>query len=560
MSRPETESRKGNARAHYFVALLVIGLACQSTPALSAESCTADASQELDDAWLEQHEARIGDVILDTRDVFETDKPDEDKALFRLANFLHINTRANTISSQLLFASGDLYSRRLLDETERLLRENRYLYEAQIYPVRYCDGIVDVVVRTRDVWTLKVGASGSRQGGQNKTNVEFEELNLFGFGTKLGINMRSTVDRDSVIFEYSDPHLGGSQARLSTKFIDSSDGQTTSFLLDRPFFALDTHWSAGVEFLSDDRIETLYDLGEPQAQLGHSRTYGQIHGGRSRGLQDGWVSRWSAGLVHDSSRFSAVEDSTSPLPVPGERTYTYPFLRYERLEDRYTTTQNHDQIGRTEDLYLGTHLLAELGYSSNLFGGANDALLFRLNAGTGIGDPDKTLWMLNTGLSGRVENGQAVNTRLVADAGYYRRQSDTRLLYIGASVLAAVSPDLDDPVYLGGDNGLRGYPLRYQGGDGKAFLTVEQRFYTDWYPFRLARVGGAVFAEVGRTWGRNALGDTGLGWLGDVGFGLRLSPTRSGRSHVVHLDVAFPLNASADIDNVQFLLETRRSF
>jgi len=30
-------------------------------------------------------------------------------------------------------------------------------------------------------------------------------------------------------------------------------------------------------------------------------------------------------------------------------------------------------------------------------------------------------------------------------------------------------------------------------------LTVEQRFYTDWYPFRLARIGAAVFGDVGRT-------------------------------------------------------------
>ena len=503
---------------------------------------------------------RIGEVILDARDVFETGKPDEDKALFRLANFLHINTRASTIRDQLLFTSGDVYSRRLLDESERLLRENRYFYDARIDPVRYCNGIVDVTVRTRDVWTLNVGASGSRQGGKNKTNIEFEELNLFGLGSKLSVDMLSDVDRDSVIFEYTDPHLGKSQTLLSTKFIDSSDGEATSFVLDRPFFALDTRWSAGVELLGDDRVETFYDRGEPQAQLGHSRTYGQVHGGWSRGLQNGWVSRWSAGLVHDSSRFSPVDDSTSPMPVPGERTYTYPFIRYELLEDRFITTQNHNQIGRTEDVYLGTHLLAELGYSSNLFGGANDALVFRLNAGTGIGDPQKTLWLLNAGIAGRLEDGQALDTRITADTGYYRRQSDKRLLYIGASILAAVSPDLDDPIYLGGDNGLRGYPLRYQGGEGKAFLTVEQRFFTDWYPFRLAHVGGAVFADVGRTWGRSAVSESDLGWLGDVGFGLRLSPTRSGRGHMLHLDVAFPLNASGDIDNVQFLLQTRRSF
>jgi hypothetical protein len=49
--------------------------------------------------------------------------------------------------------------------------------------------------------------------------------------------------------------------------------------------------------------------------------------------------------------------------------------------------------------------------------------------------------------------------------------------------------------------GLRGYPLRYESGTSRGLLTVEQRFYTDWYPFRLVRFGAAIFGDVGRTWG-----------------------------------------------------------
>ena len=119
---------------------------------------------------------------------------------------------------------------------------------------------------------------------------------------------------------------------------------------------------------------------------------------------------------------------------------------------------------------------------------------------------------------------------------------------------------LDDPIYLGGASGLRGYPLRYQGGDGKVFVTVEQRFFTNKYPFKLFRVGGAVFADLGRTWGHNALGGESLGWLGDIGFGLRLSPTRSGSGKIINIDIAFPLQTTPGMDKVQFLLETRRGF
>ena len=91
-------------------------------------------------------------------------------------------------------------------------------------------------------------------------------------------------------------------------------------------------------------------------------------------------------------------------------------------------------------------------------------------------------------------------------------------------------------------------------------LSAEYRYYTDWYPFRLARVGGAVFADAGRTWGPNPAGGGSIGWLTDVGVGLRLSPTRASGREVIHLDVAFPLDGDPTIDEVQVLLETKRSF
>ncbi|NJO13688.1 MAG: hypothetical protein HC872_09745, partial [Gammaproteobacteria bacterium] len=107
---------------------------------------------------------------------------------------------------------------------------------------------------------------------------------------------------------------------------------------------------------------------------------------------------------------------------------------------------------------------------------------------------------------------------------------------------------------------LRGYPLRYQAGTTSALLTLEHRYFTDWYPLRLARVGGAVFFDMGRTWGVDSAGTPNLGWLKDVGVGLRLGNTRSSYGSVIHLDLAFPLDRSAGIDAVQFLVSTHKSF
>lgn len=120
--------------------------------------------------------------------------------------------------------------------------------------------------------------------------------------------------------------------------------------------------------------------------------------------------------------------------------------------------------------------------------------------------------------------------------------------------------DVDNPVMLGGDNGLRGYPLRYQSGDKSLLFTIEQRFFTDWYPFRLFHVGAAVFFDAGRTWGDNPAGSANLGWLKDVGIGLRIGSSRSGLGRVTHIDLAFPMDGDSSIRSVQFLIETKKSF
>ena len=66
---------------------------------------------------------------------------------------------------------------------------------------------------------------------------------------------------------------------------------------------------------------------------------------------------------------------------------------------------------------------------------------------------------------------------------------------------------------------------------------------------------------MGRAWGESPMGPSkNLGLLKDVGLGLRLGTSRSALGNVIHLDVAFPLDGGRSIDDVQFLVQTKRSF
>jgi len=512
------------------------------------------------DRLFEQNGTIVGEIRLEKANVFNLSDPAENNWLYRLANRLHIVTNDKVIRKQLLIQSGDTYSERLIDESERILRGNTYLFDARIKPTKVEAGVVDLTVHTRDVWTLNPDISLSRSGGENRTKIGLEDSNLFGSGQLLRVARTENIDRTEKTFEFADRHLGRSWIDASLKFADNSDGKLNWLSVQRPFYALDARWSAGATLLEHEKRDALYRSGDEAAEYRQERDYFSAFGGWSKGLQNGWARRWTAGAVFDDNRFSVVPNPELPALLPDNRKLVYPFISVDILKDDYQTSTNHDQLGKTEDFYLGSRLFASLGWASESFGADRNALIISARASRGFGSLQKSALLLAASVDGRVESGDARNTLLTASARYYQTQSAKRLFFMSLSVTAGHAVDLDNPVHIGGNTGLRGYPLRYHSGDSKLLLTAEQRFFTDWYPFRLVRIGAAIFADAGRVWGNNPVGPERSGWLTDVGFGLRFAPTRSSNRKMIHLDIAFPLGGDASIDSVQILLESKRRF
>jgi len=525
---------------------------------LLAPPCSHAASVALD-ADLEQRGARIGNIEVQVDDVFEHTTPLATP--YRIANNLHISTHDGTVQQQLLFHTGDVYSRRVLDETARLLRAQRYLNEATVEPVRYneVDNTVDVLVRVHDVWTLSPGLSFGRKGGENSARVKFEDTNFLGLGKQMSFARSSNVDRSAWELGYVDPNLFGSWWNLSAGYSSLSDGSETLLSLQRPFYAMDTRWSAG--FSADDATAAVsrYALGHVVERLQMQHRGFEIGGGFSEGLHDGWTTRYLGGIRYDAREFQPLPDE--PLAsIPADRVVAYPWVGWEVLEDQYVSTRNLDQIGRTEDLYLGLSARLEAGFAATALGSTHDGLILngKLQAGADLGHEQYLIHSLGFGT--RVEGDALANASLDWSSRYYLRQSVHRVFFASLSGVLTSHRDPEEQLLLGGDNGLRGYPLRYQAGDASALVTLEQRFYTDWQPLKLFNVGAAVFFDAGRTWGRDEFAPAPAGWLKDVGIGLRLGSARSGLGNVLHIDLAFPLDRSSDIDSMQLLIETRKSF
>ncbi len=554
-----------DSRAPFLAALLLF-----TAPAVAAAAhAPPQAAQPLpSDAQLQRMGAVIGRIEIHNENIFDLSNPKDDNWLFRLGNRLHPVTRKATIREQLLFHPGDRYSQHLIDESARILRANPYFYDASIRPIAYHDGKVDILVVTRDVWTLNPGFNFSRSGGKSQTGFEVEDVNTFGTGTDVTLSHTNSVDRTESDIAVSNPHTFGTWFATGFAYGTLSDGKLRQFTLNRPFYALETRRAGGITLSDITEDDTLYDRGHEIDKFANRSRFFQIYGGFSRGLENGWVRRYSAGVTYDAHSFAASRFWPGPTVLPNNRRFVYPWLRFDLVQDQFVKLRNHNQIGRTEDFDLGAYATVQLGWADTAFGSSSDALNFQLATGDGYQLNRGDTLLLSSVFTGRLQRGTLENGVLSGAARFYDEQSGywpfrgkgSWLLFATLGGAAGKRLDLENQILLGGDNGLRGYPLRYQDGTSRTLLSVEERYFSNWYPLRLFRVGAAVFFDMGRTWGRAPLGAPSLGLLKDAGFGLRFGNARTGLGNVIHVDLAFPLDAGPSIKRVQFLVTTEQEF
>ncbi len=485
---------------------------------------------------LEAAGAVIGDIKVVVGDIFDPSIPGESGWLYRTANRLHINTRDKVIRNQLLFRSGEPYLHRVVQETERILRANDY------------------------PWTLNPGINFNRQGGENSGSIELEEKNLLGNGQKLSFGWSNDVDREAINFEFFDPHFHSTWTRLGIVYSDADDGDTKALRVDRPFYSFDTRRAGGVYLYDSIRNDPRYAYGEQVGEFRNDEQFVEVYGGRSAGWRDGWVRRWTAGATYHRRRYAATPDEPLGGPLPEDIELAYPWLGFDLVEDVYEVRTNQDQIERTEDVLLGLRAGGRVGYAAESLGSDRDALMLSAYAQNGWDLGRGRSLFVTTVATGRVEDDGLRNAVLSAETRYYARTSENTKFFATVNGVVTAELDADQQLLLGGEEGLRGYPLRYQAGTSRALLTLEERYYTGWYPFRLFHVAGAAFFDMGRTWGTDVTGATSDGLLKNLGLGLRLGSSRSAFGNVIHIDLAFPLDGGDDIDSVQFVVETKVRF
>lgn len=530
-------------------------------PALAADATNECAAETPSFAWLEQQQARIGAINLERENIFNENKPGERTRLYRLANRLHTRTRPEVIYSQLLVSTGDVFQERLIRESERNLRRLNFLREPSFSAICYRakSNEIDLALQTRDVWTFAPIAEFSRKGGENVSKVGIEDSNFLGRGKSLELNYASDRERDSTRILYHDPNVGYTRREFDLAISSSSDGHTYGATWQLPFYALDTRrsWLLSAQRTDLERSRAVFGVVIDRYRATEADF--RVEWGRSSGLVDGWSHRWIFGLAHERAEFDPIPVA-STLALPIERRYSYPFVRFEGVQDQFRTTSNQDQIGRTEDQAFGLRYSVELGQSSSGFGSAQSATLLQVDVSKGFQLSARQLLFVNAHANTRWQDDASRNQLVGAMGRYYFRQSEHASFFVALSGDVGHRLDLDRELVLGGETGLRAYPFEYQRGSKRTLLTVEQRFYTDWQPLRLFQLGAAAFVDIGKVSGESTVPESRLGTLKSVGIGLRLGSLRSSRSNTLHIDLAYPIDARPEDRDIAFIVETRRSF
>lgn len=495
--------------------------------------------------------------------VFDEQDTRENSGIYGWANDFHSLTREWVIREQLLFEEGDYYYSTLVRESERILRDLKFTYDARVRPWRRCGDQVDLEVITRDIWTFTPTVSFSRSGGENDYALGFRDTNFLGTGKQVALRYDKDEERSGTTAIYEDPALAGSRWRMRVSLTDNDDGHDRRFRLIRPFFSVYERWSAGMRLEDWELEENIWFRGDEVAEFEHQQQSVRFFGGvaTERELEK-QVGRWLLGYQYENNEFAFSDSEIPPDELPEDREYSYPFVGYQSIEDEYVEAHNLNYLGRTEDLYVGERYQWNLGYSAEGLGATRDQVYLSGRYGNTLRAGERDLWLVDSEVSGflSVDDTDFENLWWTVSSRYHWRQSLKWSVFSGFRLDYTDGLTDDVQLTLGGQNGLRGYDRNYQVGDRSAVFNIEQRYYSDWHPFRLLRVGYAVFFDVGRAWFKGEDNGSNGGVLSNAGIGIRLNSSRAEKGSVVHIDLAFPFNKDDDVDSVQLLMTVKDRF
>jgi hypothetical protein len=495
---------------------------------------------------------RISNIVVLTQPPYTDKLPKSLDFVRRGMVKFHANTSDDVVRRFLLFGVGDACTELERSESERILRVQPFLVDADVRAYSDGEGGVELEVETRDEFSVVAGLLVSGVSPVLR-GVTMGESNLAGQGIYSAVRWRDGGAYDDLYGARVVDHQFMGQRNIGRLFGERSiRGHEYGAEVLRPYYTdlqrLAWHAAYGskrdyIRFARED---------EANIGLAQQRDFGDI-GAVFRIGEPGRLKLLGASLSHEQDD---VASQPVIMDVTGFREDTlasafpdiYRSARVTRVNAlagmrrlSFLRVEGFDALTGVQDMRKGVQTALTLGRSIGILNGRDRDLFVRYDVYAGGGSPRnfvgfETLTEARRDASTREWDGVITSGRMTWYLKPWRNQLTRTSFDWGGGWNVRVPYQL---TFGDRDGGLIGYRNSRLGGAHRAVLRVEQR----WLPTPRTTIGDlgvAFFADVGKLWSGDVPYATQTNVRGTVGVGvLAAVPRRSRR--LWRLDFGMPV-------------------
>ena len=213
----------------------------------------------------------IRNITIETLDPFGYSDADSNREpknwAEKTGNRIHLKTKKLAIRNLLLFRENKPLDSLLINESERLIRSQKYIRSVRIdlkLSEKNSDS-VDVFIRAIDSWSIIPKGSVS----SSRSSFELNEKNFMGIGHefKNKFTNRFSDGKNAYNLDYTVPNIKNSFIKTTFKYnIDLDNYYGKSIDINRPFYSPFAKWAGGIYFDQQFRKDTLQDVNLVYAQ------------------------------------------------------------------------------------------------------------------------------------------------------------------------------------------------------------------------------------------------------------------------------------------------------
>jgi hypothetical protein len=486
--------------------------------------------------------------------------------LHRWANAIHIDTKIMTLENEAAFFL-DKCNKNFADmaEVERHLRSRKYLRDAEVTSDK---NVENITITTWDNWSIMPTISFGRKGGENTYSFGIKERNLLGFGINAEIESYQNAQRSGYKLISTIPLFQRKNTEIKLRFANNDDGQQRSLFLRKIFAGFHIKKAYLLGFNEESRNDTVFQNDSDQSVFAHDISFKTLNYAWLDFNSDNLVLRYSVGITQDQHIFSAISEAdllaqeSPPLTGqrPQDRKFIYPWAAFEYIEKDFRKATNVHSISQIEDFNHGWQINSRLGIGNG--NNENSAwALWKIQAKKGFNVSRHSLLLFDLSLTGDLYKEQNNRILMKFNAEYFYRLNQHWGLYLNNTNIISENQYFESPVTMGGDTGIRGFPLQYQHGKNSVKLVSEIRYYPQINLLKLFDLAGVAFFDTGRAFGGSLVQNIENDWLASVGVGIRVySPHSGGNNQIIHIDFAFPQSSNPNINNFEIRVQAKKSF